>query len=180
MEHTGRRSSLIALTLLTTVTTGVYAAPAGAASDPVITADLEGQPIPAVDIALYACQDFDFPRIHCYRTRAELERVVADLRTGPMPSGADAAAGATATGYVEVFPDKGLQGLPAVLSIPYENLSVIGWNDRISSFKGLAGAGGMFYQNSYGGGWPYAFDAYQIVTYVGDAYNDTFSSVTSR
>ena len=171
---------VIGLALLAAVMAPVYAVPVGAASGPSISASLEGRPIPAVEVGRYACHDFDFPRIHCYRTRAELERAVADRLAAQSASGLDGPVGATATGYVKVYPDRGLQGLPAVLSVRYDDLSVIGWNDRISSFEGLAGVGGTFYQHIYLTGAAYPFSAYQIVTYVGDAYNDTFSSVRPK
>ncbi len=180
MERVTGRSRLIGLALLAAVMAPVYAVPVGAASEPPISADLEGRPIPAVEVGRYACHDFDYPRIHCYRTRADLERAVADRLAAQPASGLDGTVGATATGYVKVYPDAGLQGLPAVLSVRYDDLAVIGWNDRISSFEGLAGNGGTFFEHIYGGGFAYPFNAYQQVTYVGDPYNDRFSSVRPR
>ena len=153
----------------------VYAGSAQAKSEPAIRADLEGRPIPAVEVGRYACHDLDFPLIHCFSSLDELDAALAARLTGQagVPTLALAA-------YVKVFPDRDLQGNPAILSAPYDDLSVIGWNDRISSFQGLAGAGGTFFEHIYGSGHVYPFGAYQIVTYVGDPYNDTFSSVVPR
>ncbi len=146
-----------------------------ATSAPMIRAELDGRPIAAVDVGRYACHDLDFPVIHCSGTPGELDSAMAaraERRDGP--------AGAVATSYVKVFPDRDLLGNPAILSAPYDDLSVIGWNDRISSFQGLAGAGGTFFEHIYRGGDAFPFSAYQIVTYVGDSDNDTFSSVAPR
>jgi hypothetical protein len=150
----------------------VYAGSAQATSEPVIRADLVGKPIPAVEVGRYACHDLDFPLIHCYRSPDELDAALA-----ARPARHAGAATLALAGYVKVFPDRDLRGNPAVLTVRYDDLSVIGWNDRISSFQGLAGAGGKFFEHIYGSGRAYPFAAYQIVTYVGDPYNDTFSSV---
>lgn len=149
-------------------------------SEPEIRADLEGRPIPAADAGRYHCEDIDFPRIHCYASAGELEQAVARRLVAPQPPGPQGVVASTATTYVRVFADKVFAGASAYLSTPYDDLSVIGWNDRISSFQGLGGAGGTFFQHIYGGGAAYPFNANQWVTYVGDTYNDTFSSVRPR
>lgn len=170
---------MIAVSLIL-LTAGVYVPdPAGATSEPVIVADLGGRPIPAVDVGQYHCTDADFPRIHCYRTAAELEAAVAARSAAPTSPGS-AAALTSGTNYVRIFADRDFQGASAYLSTAYDDLSVIGWNDRISSFQGLAGTGGTFFQHIYGGGFAYPFNAYQPVTYVGDAANDQFSSAKPR
>lgn len=179
MARIGRTAGMLAVALAL-VMVGVYARSAVAASGPVIEADLGGRPIPAVDVGRYHCEDFDFPRIHCYLLAVDLERAVARrLAVEALP---DTVASATtlATTYVRIFVDKGFQGASAYLSVSYDELSVIGWNDRISSFQGQAGNGGTFFEHIYGGGFAYGFNAYQQVTYVGDAYNDRFSSVRPR
>ncbi len=149
-------------------------------SEPEIRADLEGRPIPAADVGRYHCEDIDSPQIHCYASAGDLERVVARRLAAPQPPGPKGIAAAAATVYVRVFADKGFTGASAYLSTPYDDLSVIGWNDRISSFQGLAGAGGTFFQHIYRGGAAYPFNAGQWISYVGDAYNDTFSSVVPQ
>jgi len=165
---------------LALVMVGVYARPADAASGPVIAAELGGRPIPAVDVGRYQCEDFDFPRIHCYLLAVDLERAVARRLAVPAPAGPGALATILATNYVRVFADLNYGGASAYLSVSYDDLSAIGWNDRISSFQGQAGNGGTFFEHIYGGGFAYGFNAYQQVSYVGDAYNDRFSSVRPR
>lgn len=171
MGRLGRRSRVTGLVLVGMLL-AVYAGSAQATSEPAIRADLEGRPIPAVEVGRYACHDLDFPLIHCYRSPEALDEALAARLAGQ--AGAPTLALAA---YVKVFPDWNLQGNPAVLTVRYDDLSVIGWNDRISSFQGLAGVGGRFFEHIYGSGRAYPFSAYQIVTYVGDPYNDTFSSV---
>jgi len=166
-------SGIIGLALLLGLVP-VYARPAGASDGPPIRADLEGRPIPGVDVGRYACHDLDFPLIRCFDTAAELETAVAEHHTQSSNLEIDATTGDS--GYAKVYPDIELQGLPAVFSVAYDDLRVIGWNDRISSFEGLAG-GGTFYRDIFRNGVSYPFGPYHIVTYVGDAYNDTFSSV---
>jgi len=173
-----RTSALVALVLVLSPLP-VYAPSAGAAGGPLILADLEGRPIPAVEVGRYHCEDVDFPRIHCYPSPAELERAVA-RRLAPSASGSGPLTTALATSYVRVFVDLFFGGASAYLSVPYDDLGVIGWNDRISSFQGQAGSGGTFFEHIYGGGFAYPFSAYQQVTYVGDPYNDRFSSVVPR
>lgn len=179
MARIGRTAGMLAVALAL-VMVGVYARSAVAASGPVIEADLGGRPIPAVDVGRYHCEDLDFPRIHCHRSAVDLERAVARrLAAGALP---DTGAPATilATNYVRVFADLNYGGASAYLSVSYDDLGVIGWNDRISSFQGQAGNGGTFFEHIYGGGFAYGFNAYQQVTYVGDVYNDRFSSVRPR
>jgi len=166
-------SGIIGLTLLLGLLP-VYARPAGASEGPPIRAELEGLPIPAVDVGRYACHDLDFPLIRCFDTAAELEAAVVEHHTQQAPLGTTVTT--TPGDYVKVFADRDLGGLPAYLSVSYDDLRIIGWNDRISSFEGLAG-GGTFYRDIFRNGVSYPFGPYQIVTYVGDAYNDTFSSV---
>jgi hypothetical protein len=68
-------------------------------------------------------------------------------------------------------------GTSLLISTPYDHLGSVGWSDRISSFKTLTSTGGTFYQHDLGTGWAYPFCCTGAVPYVGDAYNDQFSSV---
>ena len=171
MRRLAWRSRVTGLVLVG-VSLAVYAGSTRATSEPAIRAELEGKPIPATEVGRYACHDLDFPLIFCFRSPDELDAALA-----ARPAGHAGAPTPALAGYVKVFPDRGLRGNPAVLTVRYDELSVIGWNDRISSFQGLAGAGGWFFEHIYGSARVYPFSAYQIVTYVGDRYNDTFSSV---
>lgn len=173
MSLLARHSAVLVLVYVAIL--AVDPGPTLATGDAAIRTELDGQPIPAVDVGRYACHDLDFPVIRCFRSPGELDAAMADRMAG-----LDGPDGAAATSYVKVFPDRDLQGNPAVLSVPYDDLSVIGWNDRISSFQGVGGAGGTFFEHIYRGGDAYPFSGYQIVTYVGDRYNDTFSSLLPR
>jgi len=141
--------------------------------------ELEGRPIPPTEAGNYHCHDFDYPLIRCYRTSAELEDAAARRTEGGGLDGMDtgsADAGTASVSYVRVFSDANHKGTSAYLNQPYDRLGDIGWNDRISSFTSLTSAGGRFWQDTYGRGWSYSFCCLQSVGYVGDAYNDQFSS----
>jgi len=159
---------------------GLALAPAVEGGGDELRAELDGRPIPPTDAGNYYCHDFDYPLIRCYRTAAELEDAVARRAVGRGVDGRDSGqgdVGTTALSYVRVFSDAYFKGMSAYLNQPYDRLGDIGWNDRISSFTALTSAGGRFWQHMYGGGWAYAFCCLQSVGYVGDAYNDQFSSV---
>ncbi len=179
MVRIGRPAGILTVALAIAMA-GVYAPSARAAGGPVIEADLGGRSIPAVDVGRYHCDDVDFPRIHCYSTAAALEHAVASRLANARSEGPGALATALTVTYVHIYADITYQGASAYLSVAYDDLSVIGWNDRISSFKGQTGNGGTFFEHIYGGGFAYGFNANQNVSYVGDAYNDRFSSVRPR
>ncbi len=153
-------------------TAGTVAADAAA-----ISADLEGREIPAIEVGQYHCHDLDFPRLHCFRSSAAVEREVDRFLRGRGESSTLRSAQVLAVNYVRIFADAGYGGSSMYLSVNYDNLSSIGWNDRISSFKALNSLRGSFHTGSYGDGSAYGFCCNQQVTYVGSAFNDTFSSV---
>ncbi len=133
---------------------------------------LDGRPITLEEAAAHSCHDFDYPVLTCYRTSAEMEQVAAARFT------ADAiASAAAATGYVVVFEHGAYGGASRTISQSYGYLGDIGFNDKISSFKSY-GATGRFFDNAPPGGLAYSFSGSTWVTYVGDIYNDKFSSVT--
>ena len=158
------------------------ARPVAADDAPQIIADLEGRVIASTEVGEYHCHDFDFPRIHCFTSSAELEAAVAALGVDPGPQepasmGSGDGLGILATNYVRIFADASFGGSSAYLSANYSDLSSIGWNDRISSFYGLNSARGEFWEHKGYTGFVYGFCCNQQVSYVGDAYNDKFSSV---
>ena len=144
--------------------------PAASAAEPPVqvTADLDGKPIPLVEVSEHHCNDFDFPRIHCFQTADEqsaaLEPVLRLL-------------GVTATSYVQVFEHAWYAGGSMTVSQDYSVLATIGWNDRISSFKAQNSETGNFYWDwFYGGSMPYTFCCNQNVPTLG-TWNDNISSV---
>jgi hypothetical protein len=158
------------LTILTLVFVLVLAslAPIAAAGER-LRADLEGTSIPLVDVGKHFCHDLDAPAIHCFADLAALDAAVAS-RT-PME------VGALAVNYVRVFADRDYGGPAAYLSASYSNLGAIGWNDRISSYKVLIAGKGELREHIDYAGLIDSFCCTQWVTYVGDPYNDKYSSV---
>jgi hypothetical protein len=138
------------------------------------------------DVGDHHCHDFASPIIRCFAT--ELERD-ADAES---VMGTQAARGwggteqqaalavqlaATVVTYVRWYEDSNYGGLSFSTANPMADLAVIGWNDRISSFKSINGGHPKFWQS-----WNYTGTAWQWVTsawvpYVGDPANDRFSSV---
>jgi hypothetical protein len=175
-----RLGSMVALALIS-----VLGVPQAALAAPPVGADLEGRPLSIDRISGYYCHDLDYPRIHCFTTAAELESAVsggtlAQPRTdGIVEAGSESLAilaAAPAGTWVTVYKDSGWTGSYAYLSRNYSNLSEIGWNDRISSYRVQVGFGGEFWQHSLATGWLFPWTPFQTKSYVGDAYNDQFSS----
>jgi hypothetical protein len=143
----------------------VAAAPDDAGTQ--IEADLEGVPIPASTISKYYCNDFDFPAIHCFKTPGGNDAALSsELSLGLL----------SASDYVQIFDNVNWGGAWMVLSQDYDALWTIGWNDRISSFKGKNSATGHFYTDWFHAGSSYGFCCNQQVGSLG-SFNNTFSSV---
>lgn len=141
-----------------------------AAAAGLVRAELDGHAIPVSAIPDLYCHDLDYPVIRCFRSAEALESGTAQaLGSAPL--------GATALPFVAIYQDIELSGPYSLLAADYDNLSSIGWNDRISSFKSLNGYGGRFWTDAVHSGRLVGFAPGAIVTYVGDAYNDSFSSV---
>ncbi len=136
-----------------------------------VVADLAGHTIAVGEIPHWYCHDLDFPRIHCFATAAELEHALATHQSA-RPAGT---AGASID--LAICADANWQGGTTVISQAYPDLGTIGWNDKISSFKVLNGVAGHFATDIYNSGAYDYFAPYQLTTYVGNAWNDTFSSV---
>lgn len=124
---------------------------AASAGVPSLRADLDGAPIPLSSVSLYHCHDFAFPAIHCYQTEAGLDAAVAT--TLGMSTGALQASplGWDIQNYVEFFDYPGFTGASIFLSADYANLSVIGWNDRVSSYAASYIRGAVFVDAYYSG-----------------------------
>jgi len=138
-----------------------------------IAADLDGRAINPRQVADYYCHDLEFPRIHCFDTQVELDEAVAKWGIGPLVPPALA----SSISYVRVFVDSQYQGPSAYLSQTYVDLGVIGWADIISSLIALNSQVGRFYEHTWFNGTSFYFCCNTWVAYVGDLYNDTFSSV---
>ena len=143
------------------------ASDAAEARDVVLTADLEGVPIPLVAVANFQCNDFDYPAIHCFKAASELAGTLQVALSLELLSGTD---------YVQFWDGTTYSGSSMIASQNYDALSLLGWNDRISSFKGKNLQTGSFYTDWFMGGTAYAFCCNQQVPSLG-SYNNTFSSV---
>jgi hypothetical protein len=145
--------------------TGSTSAPVAARSGPgVLVADLEGQAIALARVGELQCDDFDFPRIHCFRTRLALDSAVAGVLS------------TSAVNYVAIFENISYGGAAMYVSQDYSVLAGIGWNDRISSFKVQNSETGTFYADWFYLGTSYPFCCNSNVSSLG-GYNDTFSSI---
>jgi hypothetical protein len=131
-----------------------------------MSADLDGAPIKLVDVGKWYCHDFDYPVIHCFTDPSVLE-------DQPQVSLAAAAAGTT---YLTVYEFTTYQGAFMHMSENYSMLSLIGWNDRISSYVAKNSMSGAFWTDWLYTGIRYNFCCNQQVGSLG-SYNDTFSSV---
>lgn len=138
-----------------------------------ITADLDGHSIAPRHVADYYCHDLAFPHIQCFDSGAELDAAVAAWGIGPLAP----VALASSIGYVHVFVDGGFGGTSAYLSQDYVDLGVIGWADTISSLVAINSQVGRLYEHTWYGGSSFYFCCNTWVSYVGDRYNDRFSSV---
>jgi len=128
------------------------------------TAYLDGRPIPLADVARYYCDDFSYPVIQC-STSPVVEATRASLTS--LLSSID---------YVTVYEYAGYAGAYMNMSQDYSALSLIGWNDRISSFKARNSETGSFFVDWFYGGstWSFCCNTQQPTL---NGYDNTFSSV---
>jgi hypothetical protein len=150
----------------------VAAAPIAAANG--VTATLAGRPISLQQAGSLSCHDFDYPVLRCFSTPDALGADVTRQVDGRSVStqGFDTAQ----VLYVTVYEHATYAGRYMVITADQPWLSSVGWNDMISSLISH-GASGNFRENSPASGFIYFFSPTSQVGYVGDAYNDKFSSV---
>jgi len=143
-----------------------------------VQVELEGVSIPRTDAAKYHCHDRDYPVVRCFRTPQARDRDGATAE--PLGLDAKLATSVQATSslfYVTFYEHANYLGASFTTSAQIGDLGVLGWNDRISSFKSLSGQRPKWWQdNNYlGTSWQWAAGAH--VANVGDGANDRFSSV---
>lgn len=154
----------LALALAVTLPTGQVSGSTG------IRAVMDGKPITLKEAETLSCHDFDFPVLTCFADSAQMEKAAAERFAERK------AMAVASSGYVVVFEHGAYAGATRTISQSYSYLGDIGFNDKISSFKSY-GATGRFYDNAPPGGLVYSFGGSTWVSYVGDTYNDKFSSV---
>lgn len=147
-----------------------------APSRPYIRADVQGRQIEPSEIGKYFCHDFDFPRIRCFESAAELDGALVMTSTATL----SVAAAFGPNDYVTVYSGPTFSGNYAHLSQNYDTLFVIGWNDQISSYKGRNGASGTFWSDWYGNGRATSFCCNTQVTSLPAGVDNTFTSVYRR
>src|SRR6478672_11328205 len=132
--------------------------------EPPLSATLDGRPIPVGDVGKYDCDDFAYPEIRCWSTR-----VLADSR-------ALAITLLTSIDYVSIYDGTGFTGAQMNVSQDYSVLATIGWNDRVSSFRGRNSETGTFYTDWFYSGSFWAFCCNTQLSALG-SFNNTFSSI---
>jgi hypothetical protein len=159
-HRTALRTGATLLAMMLTL--GVPSVRAAGPAD-VLRADLDGSPIALSEVGRLHCQDIEHPRIHCFTSDAlAAQSVQAEAIDG--------------VGYVVIYEDASFRGASMYVSQDYPVLAVVGWNDRISSFKAINGESGRFHVNWFYGGSSWSFCCNQQVSSLG-SYDDTFSSL---
>lgn len=177
-----RKLAAIALGLIISLTGMTAEVAAAAPTERRLGADLDSRPIGLADVGLWFCHDFDHPQIHCFSTGPALESAVAErLASGSVESGDFTTLAAFGPNdYVTIYSEPSYGGSYAHLSANYDQLWMIGWNDRISSYKGRNSQSGTFYSDWFGGGTVRTFCCNMTVAWMTSTYDNTFSSVYRR
>jgi hypothetical protein len=129
-----------------------------------LTAYLDGVAIPLEDVADYFCDDYAYPVISCSRSPLV---VAARSTMFSLLSSVD---------YVTIYDGSAYSSSFMNVSQDYPVLALIGWSDRISSFKGRNIETGAFHTDWFNGGSTWSFCCNQQLGTLG-GYNDTFSSM---
>lgn len=120
----------VAAILAASVTSTAAAGSAGGSTQR--RAQLDGKTIPLRDVGLFQCHDLDFPVIRCFGSSAERDKDMTDVERS--------AELATVAAYVTWYADGNYGGSPSFTALWSEpDLTIYGWNDRISSFRTLNG-----------------------------------------
>jgi hypothetical protein len=144
--------------------------PAAQAAELRVAADLEGQPIAVDAIPDFYCTDRDFPLIHCYKTARRLDAAVQQQSA---PSGLATAA----TDYVVIYSGQTYSGSYMYVSQNYDVLALVGWNDRIRSYRGVNSGQGIFWTDWYRTGIGIPFCCNTWVAALASDVDRAFSSV---
>jgi len=115
-------------------------------------------------VSKYYCDDFSYPVITCSASGLVISSRA--LLTSLL----------TSVDYVTVYELPSYGGASMSMSQDYNALALIGWNDRISSFKARNGETGTFYVDWFYGGSQWSFCCNTQQPSLG-GYDNTFSSV---
>ncbi len=157
-------SILVGLMLVVGSWSPVAAADEESGAATTITAYLDGKAIPLADVSRYYCDDFSYPIITCSRSS-----LVSTARTTVMSLLAS-------VDYATIYEYNLFSGAWMHVSQDYNVLSLIGWNDKISSFKGRNSETGIFFTDWLYGGSQWSFCCNSQQGSLG-GYDNTFSSI---
>ncbi|MDL2335611.1 MAG: hypothetical protein QFC55_06240 [Chloroflexota bacterium] len=135
-----------------------------------------GHSIRVADVSNYQCHDAAFPVIECFETAVERDFDFVSRTEGDDALGAGADI-LSATSYVTWFDAVNYGGGSFTASLSYSDLSTLGWDNRISSFKSLNGGRPKWWQNTNFTGTSWRWLAGAQVPDVGAGASDQFSSV---
>lgn len=153
--------------------------PAAASNRP-MHALLAGRPIALASVSKYHCHNRYAPVIHCFATarQRDLDFWAGTPRAAQAPATSlSAPSSLTSVFYVTFYADINFGGASFTTSSAISNMTTIGWNDRISSFKSLNGERPEWWRDINFAGTAWRWPAGTWVSYVGDDANDQFSSV---
>jgi len=154
---------------LTIATLAPLGTVSGSQSD-AIRATLDGRPVATGDLWRYHCHDLAFPEVRCFSSASARDADAMAIQNAVV---------ATSVAYVQWWDNAYPTSSDGswVASQPYSDLRTIGWNDRISAFTALNGRSGRFAEHIGITGRLYPFCCNTPVSYVGNDWNDVFSSV---
>jgi hypothetical protein len=135
-----------------------------------VRADLDGRPINPRLTSRYYCHDLDFPVIHCSRTTAARDASVRTAVAGSISA-------LSAADYLVIYDGPNFSGTSMVVSQNYDALFGIGWNDRISSYRGLNSASGRLWTDWFASGTLRTFCCNTLVATLPAGLDNAFSSV---
>jgi hypothetical protein len=138
-----------------------------------IVADLDGRPIKPALIGTLYCHDFDYPRIHCFRSQHDLDAAA----TSAIAARRQASPNLSASDYVLIYDGAIQSGASMYVSQNYDALFSIGWNDRISSYQALNNASGTFWTDWFSSGTARNFCCNASVLTLPSNLDNAFSSV---
>jgi hypothetical protein len=134
---------------------------------PEVAVTLDGRRIPVTAIAKHHCHDLEFPVVRCFNDAAARDQTLsAEVGIESL----------SAVAYVTMYDGSGFSGGSFLVSQDYDALAVIGWNDRVSSFKARNSETGRFYTDWFAGGSSWSFCCNQQTSSLG-SFSNTFSSV---
>ena len=166
-------------TLATTFALFVLFGPALAAGSPgrsELHAAYAGHSIALAEVANHHCHDAMYPLIECFDLAIDRDLDLASQAASNALNGAPAA---LTTSYVTWYETISYGGSSFTASTSYSDLSTIGWDNRISSFKSLSGGRPKWWQNTGFTGTSWRWLAGAQVPDVGAVANDQFSSVAN-